>query len=365
MKKVWILGAGFSVPLDGPTLESLFSSTSCLRVGGTCCYLDDEGRRELENVQKFYKKYATSSKDAGDEIFWSNPEDFLDKLEASLCSQDDNPNSNDSPFSQRPANLRIFAERFAAIHPPSQSSAKDDKSVVSTALHAAKRLLAGECYVFTRFADPKTEKWRAFVTWAAGLTTDDTVITFNYDRVLEIIRDYLKNETGRTPFKVLFPDDVTSYNGTETRVLKLHGSIDWVRHADGRFTLGDADAAIKSRPEQIALATPGSSKSNAITEFNKLWTAAMAAIEESSRVIFIGYRLPETDALAREKLMLSLKLSRSIQNIDIVLGPNVESGECVRMANLAKFATGRHSIVSQIPLWGQDFLALSGLGHDL
>jgi hypothetical protein len=53
----------------------------------------------------------------------------------------------------------------------------------------ARRLVAAECAAFLQHVDPTREQWRPYRRWAASLTPNDTVVTFNYDRVLEMLHD--------------------------------------------------------------------------------------------------------------------------------------------------------------------------------
>ena len=355
MKRTWILGAGFSVPLDGPTLASLFSEASYLRIQGTFPGIASETIESMREAQQFYARFATNSSNATAEKLWHNPEDFLDKLEGSLASPNDQ-----SPHQATNPHLRVFAERIRGVAGHRKLAGQCDEHVLVSALIAAKRLLAAECYAFTRFANQNTEKWRSYVAWASRLTKDDTIVTFNYDRVLEIINEHLKSSSGQERFDFILPNK--SCSAEKTPVLKLHGSVDWLRIDRGEFIRGDEDSAIKcSRHDQIAIATPGASKFALVQEMESHWKLATEAIRGSHHVIIIGYRMPETDAYAREQVLLSLKNARQLQGVEIVLGPDINSSECRRMVQLVNCATGQPGLTSPMPLWSQDYLAIRGL----
>jgi hypothetical protein len=67
--------------------------------------------------------------------------------------------------------------------------------------------------------------------FAAGLTANDTVLTFNYDTVLEDALDDLKKPYSLTPEWWLTNDEADGVDGIQAAsyvdILKLHGSIDW------------------------------------------------------------------------------------------------------------------------------------------
>lgn len=58
-------------------------------------------------------------------------------------------------------------------------------AAVATVAAAAKRLVALECDAFLRVADVRAERWSAHRRWAGKLDGRDTVVSFNYDCVLE------------------------------------------------------------------------------------------------------------------------------------------------------------------------------------
>ena len=52
---------------------------------------------------------------------------------------------------------------------------------------AARRLLGAECCSFLHSVDVAAERWRPFHRCASQLTGEDTIVTFNYDRVVELV----------------------------------------------------------------------------------------------------------------------------------------------------------------------------------
>jgi hypothetical protein len=55
---------------------------------------------------------------------------------------------------------------------------------------AARRLLGAECAGFLVDADPGTERRGPYAEWLTTRTPEDTIVTFNYDRVIERIAEH-------------------------------------------------------------------------------------------------------------------------------------------------------------------------------
>jgi hypothetical protein len=53
----------------------------------------------------------------------------------------------------------------------------------------ALRLAAAEVSGFLKAADPKLERWAPYRQWVKTLAKNDTVITYNYDRVPDLLND--------------------------------------------------------------------------------------------------------------------------------------------------------------------------------
>src|ERR1019366_4586399 len=288
---VWVLGAGFSAALGGPLLRNLFSAGS-----------------EIEIAARFptTKKALLHEPDAGvartpyregkDRGLWSDAEQFLDYLDTASVERKLNPH-------------RAVIERVLAGANPN----------VARLGVTARYLLAAECCGFLENVDVLREQWEPFVAWACkSLTSNDTVITFNYDLVVEKLaeqRDEFLRRVKRDvhSLKVLLPghlDDANEWSGS-VPLLKLHGSVDWCKHYGRKG--GDMDIvrtepffALDGPPEDIAIATPGPTKRQEADGFKGLWDLAFDALKRADVIVFLGYRFPETDAYARATLLRAI-----------------------------------------------------------
>jgi hypothetical protein len=150
-------------------------------------------------------------------------------------------------------------------------------------------------------------------------------------------------------------------------VLKLHGSVDWKRIGN-RIDVVDDAFALLDQPDQIAMARPGPSKKSLISSgpFSGIWKLAQDAVENADAVVFVGYRIPDTDAETMHKLIAWLRqavmncATRSSSKrlpVHTVLGPEVNGADSKRLRGLLSTISDR-LIPIQWPLYAQEFIAL-------
>jgi hypothetical protein len=344
------MGAGFSVPLGGPTLASLFSAhahalldahyhsgdgplgeSRKAALGGTATlarrlYLvgsrDDRGILHHADREK-RTKYSG---------MWGDAEEFLDTLETAALAEDG-------------ALARRLARVAGSLLSPSAAPPVRDLC------DAARKMLALECATFLFEADVKSERWEPYRTWRDILQKDGnehTIITFNYDVVLEML--------GLQEWVVL-PDGTPKYSC----ILKLHGSTNWKRGMKGEgFALEpDPHFLATCRPNQLAIAPPGPSKATIVSDdFESLWKHAESRLGQADSIFFIGYRFPPTDSTARRRILTAANPEASM---NIVLGPSDTYGDVARLLGLLKFQSpNKDATVHR--MWAQDFLGVCPTG---
>jgi hypothetical protein len=189
------------------------------------------------------------------------------------------------------------------------------------------------------------EKWAPYLRWLSRLTpADDTVVTFNYDRVLERLSeaaclDYI------TGFQIVANEDSEHRaDGRRPLVLKLHGSVDW-ELIDGKQSgewlfrsTRQADFAIHCPPERLAIAVPGRSKLPRSRSFDVLWRMAETAIQEAEEIYFLGYRFPPSDIEAQKRILGALAKARNVK-IRVVLGKSHD--DSARLKDLIEIYTDK------------------------
>jgi hypothetical protein len=212
----------------------------------------------------------------------------------------------------------------------------------------------------------------ASTEWARGLTSDDTIVSFNYDRVVEKLGDAVRHGSITT---VLPGRHAMSPIGCGCRLLKLHGSVDWKKRRDekGEFMaieMADELHALDCDASELAIATPGPSKRRESKDFESIWSIACQELMAADAIVFIGYRFPETDAYARSALLGAIRKHKALNgdnagpsdrlSIHAVLGLKGPASE--RLESMLEFVCQRGRKdkyrVKSHPLYGQDFLSL-------
>lgn len=351
-KTVWLLGAGFSRPLGGPLLPRLLSPSS---------FKNLESRFEKDHpvrsraaklvirvfgygtAYQFGKLDNYDNMNGGGERLWDDAEQFLDALDAASRGNGDGPS----------------AKRILEI---ANSVADDHRPAPPIALlnAAAQRLVAAECSLFAIDADTTTERWDPYVRWAEQLRYTDTIVTFNYDVVPELLglKPWLN---GDSEFSEPFEED------DRPRVLKLHGSVNWRRETLGpneySFKVeSDYAFSLTCEDRALAIATPGPTKAERCEQLRAIWRLAETELASADRIVFVGYRFPETDAQAKRRLLAAIGVKRT-RNIyaDIVLGPDTNHRDIARLRAMLGHAFNGNGVGTRItaePLWAEDYFSV-------
>jgi hypothetical protein len=326
VKTVWVLGAGFSRSLGGVLLDDLLSPATNnlvqalyadnVYIGHCDGPRDDGARHAAQAVRLLYEEYGPKSRTRT--VIWTDAEAFLDQLDAAARSVDG------------AAAKRILRtlDRLG-LEPP----------LYLPDLHtAARRLVAAACCAFLKEADLDEERWQPYREWARKTDGSDSVVTFNYDRVLELTKNQFKFVM---PGKWQPPPEPNV-----PRVYKLHGSVDWNRAmaADGTITWrpDNPEFSLLCKADQIGIATPGPTKRLSAEELNLVWTGALDRLREANVIVFVGYRFPPSDAEAREKLLWAVRENTSKHlELHIVLGADRSLPDVVRLQELLRYSLAR------------------------
>jgi len=354
-RTVWILGAGFSRSLGGPLLPDLLSPPMNNFVGalyGGNQFIGDVGmhgprvddqraeRSAAELVRRLYEQCGGATAEPG-RRFWEDAEAFLDQVDAAAHG------GPGSPAASRISNALDLA--FGDDYRPVDLSNVRD---------AARRLVAAACCAFLKDADTTEERWQPYMSWAKEMQPTDTVVTFNYDRVLEHLREP-RAPAGACAFEIVVPETGFNDASYKAQVFKLHGSVDWHREEieGGKVAYRSGNSpeyALECHGSHIGIATPGPTKRIAAEELGLLWTGARNRIQEAEVIVFVGFRFPPSDAEAREKLLgaVGTNSSRHVE-LHILLGPERSHRDVVRLDQLLRYAmikTGRDEVTES--RWG-------------
>lgn len=173
----------------------------------------------------------------------------------------------------------------------------------------------------------------------------DTVISFNYDRVLNILNEYLvttKKPRPRGRFVLNSPvgrdsEQVDATRDVAVPMYHLHGHVGWLSPDGKGVDCGSANSAgirpalarAHYTPEGAVLGLPGRIKTAMPTGILKdVWDRAMGAIRNADSIVFVGYRFPETDNVAKQELADALRNNPKAR-VHVVLGAGSADLPCL------------------------------------
>lgn len=348
-KTVWVLGSGFSKSLGAPTLYELIGSK---QEQLTQEVFPNLGKRDV--VYHLFDKHKGS--------LWDHAETFLELIDQAMV-----PGSPQRSLMERLAGNSSYEIHRQTVTPTQQVT-------MDQLRYDAVMTVAAECSTHTHNADVRMERWVPYHEFRQMLGVQDTVITFNYDLVLECLTpgNNLQHTSFMRPNRPR-PTDVAT-------VLKLHGSVDWGMAKDGSVKVVNSLMDFKANDWMPLIATPGATKSTYCSSHLKpLWDEALNSLRTADTIVFIGYRFPPSDSEARSYLLRAIRENKQpYVSIHLVLGPKLNDPDIVRLQALLTHtlaAAGRHqakpldtkmpqlhlpnlySITAQ-PLWAEDFLTV-------
>lgn len=341
-RTVWVLGSGFSRSLGGPLLSELISEKT--------------KEETLEVFPVFGPRETVYYVFNSHSALWSHAEEFLEYIDTALRP--------DSPRRAILARYLGTAANFTASNRTPLSVEEFRDQAVLT--------IAAECSTYTKDVDTRAEAWGPYKRWASQRGPSDTIITFNYDLVLESLM------TQGGPFtsdSFVLPGRAPLVNSPSATVLKLHGSVNWGLERVPPVSLvprivpNVEDFAGKSEYRPL-IATPGATKSDYCNKhLRTLWDAAYDALKTANAIIFLGYRFPPSDSEAREKILQGIADNQQQSlRIHTVLGPKVQDDVTIRLTGLLEHTVrgaGRntsHGLMYRIlnqPLYVEDFLSVA------
>jgi hypothetical protein len=364
-KRLWILGAGFSRPLDGPLLADLFK-------------METQEEIEADFPQADYGKLASEIRQMKalfnlglEKKRWPHAEKFLAYVDDAYVGKVEPKRRLLTTLFERAA--KFDADKYEG---PTTSRVWN-KDLVEYLDVIARKALAAECLRFTFGAETSSEAWVPYMEWTKALIPGvDTVLGFNYDHVIEIADSELNRIWARLPSE-------TDRDQHRIEYLKLHGSGDWFLDPEpngGKKKVARAGSAenllkMPSNPE-LAIAPPGGSKSKFCDQYlGRLWLWAEEAIRAADDIFIVGYSMPDTDSRAQHRILRALTENeervQQQRTIRIVLGPEVNA-TTRRLMTLLRSTRGQRLMtvqglsedggssgdlrIIQQELWAQDFL---------
>jgi hypothetical protein len=314
-KTVWVLGSGFSKGLGGPLLADLLSEKRRAQAADVFKRLPDRGR-----IYQLFRNFGPNERLR----YWENAEEFLEIIDLAAADVD-------GP--EYKLIRRLYVREFG------------EEPEVQRLRDLVALSVAAECSSNVETASINAEAWQPYRYWAKRLERSDTILTFNYDLVLEKLgRDPQVRNLGDET--VVWPKQNMARvvpSGT-CHVYKLHGSADWAfddKHPTHPFLqFGSLDGFNFNDGYRPLIATPGATKQAFCSDrLDDLWGAAAERLREADVVVFMGYRFPPSDSYARTRLLGALSENKKpYVRVHTVLGPNLNEPDSVRLVALLRQA---------------------------
>jgi hypothetical protein len=166
----------------------------------------------------------------------------------------------------------------------------------------------------------------------------DTVITFNYDMLVE---KALRNLSvpfhyGFKKYAPDFDDSFVVPKGPRTEsvpVLKLHGSVNWAVSDKGLGIYGDY-TDVRKLPLAGPMLVPPTWNKSIGPALSDVWDSAVGALRTATRIVVIGYSIPVNDNDFKYLLATGLQENVSLRKIIFVNPDSV--GISNRLPNLLR-----------------------------
>ncbi len=161
------------------------------------------------------------------------------------------------------------------------------------------------------------------------LKPKDTLITFNYDLVIEESFKTAKLWNPHDGYGVLtqgknfdwargwYKDrGATGAEESEIALLKLHGSINWRLYPNKEICLKQRPYYVRTRGkkvvyEEASILAPGWDKKIDRNPYKQFWRRARLDLEKCKTIVILGYSLPHTDILAQALFAEIIRLRRA------------------------------------------------------
>lgn len=293
VKRVWILGSGFSRPLGGPLLADLFSPRFQAMVNAA--YRSDPLRGPFLYVYMLFQWGAHPER-----RHFEHAEDFLTQL--------DDPAA--SPRFDELFDRAVFETKTAPNAPFGLDGLRS----------AARALMARECSMHVPNRIDQDERLIPYRDWAGRLTAEDAILTFNYDPLMErLLTDPSRKNKPRSKMRVVGLND---YEENQTCLFKMHGSLDW--YSEQAISEVSKVSTTPHAPNYSpVVGVPGSTKYGLSRTplFTSVWLHAHEALKHAKEVFVLGYSMPASDSYATQFLLNSLRKNTARDlAIHLVLG---------------------------------------------
>jgi hypothetical protein len=177
--------------------------------------------------------------------------------------------------------------------------------------------------------------------WTPRVNPGDTLITFNWDLLQEILLWKAKKWSHADGYGIQTTPE-KPLNPSPTTVLKLHGSCNWAlsHQQDQSLRIDDADVFFGALNHDMQESPPLGSTSDygtslivpsylkdpsQINILRSVWKAAAYVLRKAETLVVLGYSLPNADVHAQNLFREMVDYNKTLKSIMLVLGTDEES----------------------------------------
>lgn len=204
-------------------------------------------------------------------------------------------------------------------------------------------------------------------TLARSLRPGDTVISFNYDCIMDMA---LRQESGKrwdasAGYGVQVEEGADlwhdhsgrgAYAKVPIKLLKVHGSLNWIRNPNTNLIRLRSDPYEKSQRTANEVVPPVWNKR--ISEdavLAEVWKAARNSLRVGPVLVVVGYSVPETDLLSQ--VLLRVATSESGKSLTHLISVNPDNDAHRKLRAVLAQALTAKSTVIELKNW-KEFCAL-------
>jgi len=352
-RNVYILGAGFSVDRGLPTiknfmfvmrdahqwLETQGRQVEADAIASVLQFRQDAAaaayriRLDLENIEELFSLASASSRKLTKEIQIAIAATIDYKLKTS---------------NERELKFQI------------DTKSKDWPDTWATKIHQDAFPTRGEvsCKAYEFFVTALLGNWNNKANY-----NDNSFISFNYDLLVENALNSLS-----IPYTYGFSvKQEKEFNHVE--VLKLHGSLNWSRSSrSNNYTIHQSYDDLQKNdltPELI----PPTWRKLFTGQLRQVWDRSLKSIENATRIIVIGFSMPETDSHFKYLIAAGLQNNISLREI-VFVNPDREQiekranllfGEITKLSSVNIIECGLSQFLTQ----GTSKSAIGGYGRTI
>ena len=158
-----------------------------------------------------------------------------------------------------------------------------------------------------------------------SLTTNDCIISFNYDCLIDAALKTSANKkwNASSGYGIDFSGNVDKWHEHKgkkgkkakqsIKLLKLHGSLNWKIGSNSKIELRDYQARYGTNDRSFNEIIPPvwNKDISERSHFNKIWEQARIALQNANTLVIIGYSLPDTDLLSQALLQIDTAKKRN------------------------------------------------------